>query len=1364
VKAEAILVILLVAVCIFPGALGNSSPYPFSEQSLPTTIPSGGKDSLFGSSTSLAPELIANINDGQGRSNCVILDNHLGLSLTTVGNSTIINTPSEVRDKIDANLLNLTRLLTEGYLDGNQTRIIISLSTGNTIDQTVVNQASVDSICGVEIPYISQRAGNLPRFLTARLNYSAIFELSTITQVDHIWLDRTFRACLDQSVRIIKNPVQWSNVESAFGRSINGSRTKIAILDTGIDTTHPDFKFPNGTSKIIASTSFTGEPTDDGYGHGTHVASIAVGTGGASSGQYVGIAPGATLLNVKILDNQGHGEESQIISGIQWAVDHNASVLNMSFGTATDGDGTDPLSMTVDWATSQGAVCVVAAGNSGPDMYTLNTPAIAGSAITVGASTKGDAVPDFSSRGPTNDGRIKPDVVAPGVDIIAARATGTSLGTPVSEYYTRLTGTSMAAPHIAGAAALLLDAFPTWNPFQIKNALANYAENIGATVIDQGTGRINVCRSANALFTGNSSITFGKVHLNTNYQQLFTLQNLASGAIGISLSAQTWHLSDRTLYNVASVNMSTLSLSSNGTHNVELNLNTYGTLPNGYFEGEITASSGDTSIEIIFFFYILSQVNVEVLDESSQNLKASFVLIDADTGSAVKHFTECDRAEFTTIPGDYFVQAMNIYAEGPSQSLNLKVSFLVHQRFTLRADETIDLYLSLASAYKLQVRSTDVDGNSIYLVRKHILSPYFTMEYLAEIGQLSDQSIYLTKISDFTKAPCFFGFAGFTEPYDNWKETGTLTSEVNTYSLYWDLSGIGLSIIPSALNYTNSELAIFNIDPQFPKSSSNLTMWLNPVSGLWRSGFWLGYQTYPGIRWKAYLLPYQYKNPPSALWSQLEWSCQYTLSARPDTSPENFLIDRHFEPIAPGENLSYTMGKTPLLPQEVMLNPPNCGDGLYIPYYPLHVERNLYLAPAGGTQGTKRLEVLKNGIVISNTTRNWEQDSVPISQFLGNNGYGLYSFIIKTQTTLNFSSQNIAEYVINYTNTNSNLIPPSIQRIDCDPSFAGSSHQIQIQLTSNGTIRSVSLLYSIDNGPCVPAILTNLGNYKYSADLTVPPSAQNLSLTVEGIDENGNRIRYSTSPAASRGYETRIDAQLDGDVVTGTLNVNGGTLTQPLCLKVRSAENTMYTLTDASGNFQFTVPEYLHFPIELELNNMGPYRQSTLVLDTLQIHDISLLQLTTSKTVTGGNLKLNATILNRGDTTENFRVIIYANATSVTFQYCALPSKLASTFAIEWNTTSYAKGNYTLTGLAEPVSGETNTQDNACTGGIVMVTVLGDINGDGRVNMADIGKMCRAYLVRPGNSLWDPNADLNNDNLIDMRDIGTACSRFCQHI
>lgn len=314
--------------------------------------------------------------------------------------------------------------------------------------------------------------------MTARVG--DIETIAQMPEVEKVWRDFPVHHCLDSSLPIINVPLVWEI--GYLGRGI-----KIAILDTGIDFNHPDF-----AGRIAASISFKGSSATDDNGHGTHVAGIAAGSGAASGGRYRGVAPGASLYIAKVLDANGDGMMSDVMAGIEWAVERKVHVIGLSLGGAGPCDGTDALSETCDAAVEAGCIVCAAAGNEGPNSKTVGSPGCAKLVITVGASTDADRVADFSSRGPTLDGRVKPDILFPGVSIISCRASGTSMGTAINELYTRASGTSMATPHAVGTVALLLEVNPTLSPAQVKEILMSAAKNLGLDENTQGRGRVDV--------------------------------------------------------------------------------------------------------------------------------------------------------------------------------------------------------------------------------------------------------------------------------------------------------------------------------------------------------------------------------------------------------------------------------------------------------------------------------------------------------------------------------------------------------------------------------------------------------------------------------------------------------------------------------------------------------------------------------------------------------------------------------------------------------------------------------------------------------------------------------------------------------
>ncbi|MGW2713206.1 S8 family peptidase, partial [Streptomyces sp. NPDC001356] len=319
--------------------------------------------------------------------------------------------------------------------------------------------------------------------------------------IAHVWLDGVRKAALDKSVPQIGAPTAWA-------AGYTGKGVKVAVLDTGVDTSHPDLK-----DQVIESKNFTtAADAKDHFGHGTHVASIVAGTGAKSGGKYKGVAPDAKLLNGKVLDDNGFGDDSGILAGMEWAASQGADVINLSLG-GYDTPEIDPLEAEVNKLSAEkGVLFAIAAGNEGPQ--SIGSPGSADAALTVGAVDDKDKLADFSSTGPrAGDGAIKPDVTAPGVDITAAAAKGSVIDQEVGEKpegYLTISGTSMATPHVAGAAAILKQEHPDWGYAELKGALTGSTKGGKYTPFQQGTGRIQVDKAIKQSIVADPvSLSFG---------------------------------------------------------------------------------------------------------------------------------------------------------------------------------------------------------------------------------------------------------------------------------------------------------------------------------------------------------------------------------------------------------------------------------------------------------------------------------------------------------------------------------------------------------------------------------------------------------------------------------------------------------------------------------------------------------------------------------------------------------------------------------------------------------------------------------------------------------------------------------------
>lgn len=398
--------------------------------------------------------------------------------------------------RVDAELFDVQRLVEQGYGDAARDTLplIVKSAQGTATARTL---GASDGVALPSLGAVAVRADkdSLAAFWRTQANAAPGARSGT----DRIWLDGKVEPVLDRSTAQIGAPDAWK-------AGLDGRGVTVAVLDTGADQNHPDL-----AGRIAAARDFSGSPdTADHFGHGTHVAATVAGSGAGSNGTRKGVAPGARLLIGKVLDDSGTGYESGIIAGMEWAAGAGAKVVNLSLGGSAT-DGTDPMSAAVDeLSASTGTLFVVAAGNEGAT-YTVGTPGAASSALTVGAVDRDNRLADFSSRGPrVGDEGLKPEITAPGVGIVAARAAGTTMGDPVDELYTAANGTSMATPHVAGAAAIVAQQHPDWSGARIKDELVSTAATTAGTpVYGQGAGRVDLARAVRQSVSGTGVADFG---------------------------------------------------------------------------------------------------------------------------------------------------------------------------------------------------------------------------------------------------------------------------------------------------------------------------------------------------------------------------------------------------------------------------------------------------------------------------------------------------------------------------------------------------------------------------------------------------------------------------------------------------------------------------------------------------------------------------------------------------------------------------------------------------------------------------------------------------------------------------------------
>ncbi len=389
-----------------------------------------------------------------------------------------------------------------------RTEVIIQLRPGVDLAQGRALVRSLGGQPGVNLPIIDG--------LSARLSVEAARRLDASRLVRVVSPNAPIRDTT------LSDPTPWT-LATSFDRTTRASKlwghttgagVGVAVIDTGIDGDLPDFQTSQGssTSRVIASAVIDPNATTagDGYGHGTAVAGLVAGNGWYRDsgdplyGRYAGTAPDANLISIKVSDDSGNATTLDAIYGLQFAVDHqsayNIRVVNLSFRSmSAESYRTDPLDAAVEQAWLHGITVVAAAGNLGSASDAVSyAPANDPYVITVGATdSQGTASPSddveasWSSDGETQDGFSKPDVLAPGAHIVTTLAPGSSFAGAcptcvIGGAYFQLSGTSLAAPIVAGIAADLVAAHPWWTPAMVKGAIVNTA-----TPLSDGQGEVN---------------------------------------------------------------------------------------------------------------------------------------------------------------------------------------------------------------------------------------------------------------------------------------------------------------------------------------------------------------------------------------------------------------------------------------------------------------------------------------------------------------------------------------------------------------------------------------------------------------------------------------------------------------------------------------------------------------------------------------------------------------------------------------------------------------------------------------------------------------------------------------------------------
>ncbi|GAB3971035.1 S8 family serine peptidase [Plantactinospora veratri] len=707
----AVLVGSLLPTGFGPGA-GTASPTGAAGAGSSTASVAGAGDVprnlvlVTGDRVTLEPAGAVRIEPGEGRD---------GINFATYrdaeGHVHVVPSDAEdllARGQLDRNLFDVTTLAAYGYdTRGGSTPLIVTYG-GNGDSPAARGRFAkggarltreLRSVGGAAVESSPATAAKLWNEITTEVTTGA-GRRKLRAEIGQVWLDRRLDLHLDSSVPQVGAPTAWA-------AGYDGTGAKIAVLDSGIDATHPDL-----AGKVVAAQNFTSEADADLLGHGTHVASIAAGTGAASDGTRRGVAPGASLLDGKVCTAGASNNcpESAIIAGMQWAAQQGADVVNLSLG-GLDTVGVDPMEQAVNTLTAQyGTLFVVSAGNRGPGEMTVESPSTADAALSVGAVGDDDLPPYFTARGPrVGDTALKPDLTAPGVSITAA-ASSTAPSTPPGEFYVANEGTSMAAPHVAGAAAILAQRNPGWTGTQLKSALLGSAQPHDPTpIFEQGAGRLDIARGYDQrLLADPPSLSLGRQqyphHDDRVLTRTVTYTNTGTSAITLSLELTTRDPNGSAApAGMFSLSAPSVTVPAGGNAAVRFTADTALNGPEGYYAGTITATAGGGVRVVTPYAVDRAVAGGEVTFRHLNSVgeptsERSTILFSLDGGEDYFLGTEIEPITRYIRAGTYFLQSWIT----DSADFESRQTMLVDPSVRIEGDQTITLDARLG-------RPVDVD-------------------------------------------------------------------------------------------------------------------------------------------------------------------------------------------------------------------------------------------------------------------------------------------------------------------------------------------------------------------------------------------------------------------------------------------------------------------------------------------------------------------------------------------------------------------------------------------------------------------------------------------------------------------------------
>ncbi len=1007
---------------------------------------------------------------------------------------------------------------------------------------------------GSSVTYVNRLGAALDAF-ALKLSLEALEGFLGQAQAYDVYPDMRVSATLDLSVGQVGADQLWEEVDS-LGRPVTGTGIVVSVIDTGVNYMHLDLGGGLGPAfKVIGGYDYYNKDADpmDDNGHGTHVAGIV-----AASGGVTGVAPSAKIMAYRVLGSDGYGSMSNVILAIGASMDPNGDgltddhvdVISMSLGSRGEVD--DPVCLAVENAIQAGVVVVVAAGNDGPSMGTVSSPGLSPGAVTVGAVDEDGVLAEFSSRGTGSGLMLKPEVSAPGVRILSTvPCSGTKYCSPTG--YLSMSGTSMATPHVSGAAALLLQQHPTWTPQQVKSALVDYAGASSSSLWHAGAGNLWVPASADAtLFAGDAILGYG---LASNPSLSLTVENNGPTAT-FQVSSYDFRALEmngtecaRQWTNYTAVAPSYVTIQDGSVGTVSVSIDLPAEYVGGYYEGVVSLSSGGRAVAVPVGFAVVSILNVHVLNMGGYEVFDYYggVYIysypDATFSKGVRALgVPSPPASFVLEPGDY-----SVHAAGHQILYMYSDPYLLSQIVHVPPLEVVEVFLTMSSARQMVLDLETEDGCPIYVKDYRFYARYAgevnvsfhmtaseTLTYgSAYFGLPLSRTIY---VSD-TPASVGFSITGYSysrgmydfmsRNWEHWYEYRTtnstrfsITSSADLeYLLAWEFDGIGpetpliLSLEPGSYSTHIQRLDIPGaITDVWGARDSQLSMGATAAfftrrdtgtsintafSGMMRTTFVQGvfsHSYYPG---SIYSTAFDLEDYISDL-SHLLPVTGY---------PGVYLPDRnHIEPL-PVSDTTRSFGTGPYRPGMTTVNTAT----VFTLVHPILCDQ------AGARvagQDTPSLRLLRNGVLVSSADLVEYEAQPNAVRTITLSSSGAYVVEVKYSPGTQICSDTVTR--LGFTVPSSDMDPPRIESFIMSQKFVpGMQVPVQVGVSDDGSVSSVELMWRPHGTTSWTAVaLTESAPGEFSGSIATSAGNTALDTYVKVIDGPGNYIEYEASNAS----------------------------------------------------------------------------------------------------------------------------------------------------------------------------------------------------------------------------------------------------------